>query len=64
MIIFTSHLTSSNKLEADLDTDDEEECDSSFVIIYQLMFGKRVNIYLNQNDTYMLYEVRSEPIGA
>jgi hypothetical protein len=42
----------------EIDNDDDDEADSSFVLLYQLMFEKCVNIYLNQNQFYSLYEVR------
>lgn len=38
--------------------DDVDENDSSFIILYQLLFEKSVNIYLNQNEFYTLYEVK------
>jgi hypothetical protein len=41
----------------EIDNDDDDEADSSFVLLYQLMFEKCVNVYLNQNQYYSLYEV-------
>jgi hypothetical protein len=45
--------------EFEIDNDDDDEADSSFVLLYQLMFEKCVNVYLNQTQYYSLYEVNS-----
>jgi hypothetical protein len=41
----------------EIDNDDDDENDSSFILIYQIMFERCVTIFLNQNENYMLYEV-------
>ena len=41
----------------EIDNDDDDEIDSSFILVYQIMFERCLNIYLNQNENYMLYEV-------
>jgi hypothetical protein len=46
-----------NESEFEIDNDDDDETDSSFILLYQLMFDRSVNIYLNQNCYYLLFEV-------
>jgi hypothetical protein len=41
----------------EIDNDDDDEIDSSFILVYQIMFERCINIFLNQNENYMLYEV-------
>ena len=41
----------------EIDNDDDDENDSSFILVYQIMFERCVNIFMNQNENYMLYEV-------
>ena len=54
-----SKVLNETALEAtvEIDNDDDDENDSSFILIYQIMFERCVNIFLNQNENYMLYEV-------
>ena len=52
-------LNSSSKEDLDKESQDEE-VDYSFILLYQIMFEKCVNIFLNQNESYFLYEVCSQ----
>ena len=44
--------------------DEDEETDSSFVILYNISFERCVNIFLNQNKSYFLYEVKRDSISS
>lgn len=42
--------------ESELDSTLEDENDFSFTLVYQLMFDKCTNVFLSQNEFYLLYE--------
>lgn len=60
------YLLVSHSSEIDLKLNDENnnnaqsvdnEKSSSFILLYQITFEKNFNIFLNQNESYYLYEV-------
>ena len=50
------------KDDVEIDNDDDDETDSSFILVYQILFERSVNIFLNQTENYMLYEVELTPL--
>ncbi|CAF1033811.1 unnamed protein product [Brachionus calyciflorus] len=51
----SKNLNETNDDEFEID-DDDDESESSFILMYQLIYDKSLNIFLNQNDSYMMYE--------
>ena len=53
--LFNFNFISKNHFSFEMDNDDDD--DTGFLLLYQILFERCANVYLNQNESYLLYEV-------